>query len=287
MPLGIVPASVYPRYDDPLRINADSALVLTDLHAPLHASEFLNKALKLAYAWNVKTLILGGDVVDFDCLSSFGADFAATPKVDGIIDIIQQENLPESERKKFIALLEKSGLLKPDAGISGEMAVTRDVLRAFSRQFDKIYYIMGNHEKRIIKRLETILSADDLLMLLVQDRRKWVTAPYYYCELTSGGEKYLIEHPYGSGEKEAEKIASKYNCHVIMGHSHGWSLKLAPGGHWAIQAGMCCDEYRMQYAANRHRGGGQVHAAGAVIVRDGYPWLLSEQSPFGLLEKCK
>ena len=88
-------------------------------------------------------------------------------------------------------------------------------------------------------------------------------------------------------ETEAAGLAAKFQCHVIVGHSHIWKVgRDISGRYWAIAAGHCADEERMAYAAIRHSKR-MSHVSGAVIIRDGFPWVLNEWTPWDRLKKCK
>lgn len=278
-----IPASQYPRFDTPLRITGD-ALIMSDLHIPYHHSEFSNHCLDLAAAWGVPNLILAGDAMDWQSVSAWGAEFRqgakATPATGQILDMLASENIPQKHKEKFIAMLEQSGVLQPDASISGELATLREVLRILKRQFTNVYNVLGNHEDRLLRKLEGVLSSGDLMSFVLGPDHGIFTDAYYWCELYSAGQKYLIEHPRGAGAQDAIKLASKYRCSVIMGHSHAWSINRdISGAYWAIQTGCCADEQRMAYVTARHNTR-PVHCLGATIVKNGYPYVLGEFSPW-------
>lgn len=90
----------------------------------------------------------------------------------------------------------------------------------------------------------------------------------------------MIEHPNSAAKNAATKLAAIYQCHILMAHSHRWSIERDPSGHfWAIQMGCVVDERRLPYASQRHNTK-EAHRLGAVIVREGYPFLLGEDTPF-------
>lgn len=57
------------------------------------------------------------------------------------------------------------------------------------------------------------------------------------------------------------------------------------GKFYAVHMGHCVDETRLPYAAQRHTIG-DAHKLGAVIVRDGFMWLLSEHVDWKRLKNC-
>lgn len=283
-----IPQSQYARFDTPLKITGD-ALIMSDLHIPYHHAEFTNHVLDLAATWGIENLILAGDAMDWQSVSAWGAEFRqnakSAPASGQILDLLQQENIPAKHKEKFIAMLEQSGILQPDSTVSGELATFRTVLRIIKNQFQRTYYVMGNHEDRPLRKLEGVLSSDDLLSFALGPDHGIFTNAYYFCELYSGGQKFLVEHPRGAGANEAEGLAAKFGCHVIMGHSHAWRVtRDISGRYWAIQCGTCADEMRMAYASARHSRRA-AHGLGAVIVRDGYPHVLSEFTPWDAMKR--
>ena len=72
----------------------------------------------------------------------------------------------------------------------------------------------------------------------------------------------------------------------MMGHSHRLSLAWdISGRYYAIHMGHCVDEMRLPYASQRSSTQ-PAHLAGAVIVRDGVPWLLHERIDWKRLANC-
>jgi len=245
-----IPESDYKIYDEPL-IMSGNALVIPDLEAPFHHAEFLNKIVGLANAWGIRKLILAGDIIHLESLSGWGANWSATTgkKTD----------------------------------YSDEIHAAKKVASALTFAFDEIHYVIGNHDDRYLRRMSVAMEAAELLGLLGVDRTKWKIAPYYFSFLESGGETYRIEHPKVSGMNAARSLAAKFHAHILMGHSHRWAVEWdISGNFWAIQMGHCVDERRLMYAAQRSTGA-PMHKLGAVIVRDGYPYVLGEESQFDRL----
>lgn len=76
-----MPPSQMPKYDEPLTIEGD-ALILSDVEAPFQHSDFINRALELAFAWGVQNLILAGDMLHYDSLSAWGGRLGGGCKRD-------------------------------------------------------------------------------------------------------------------------------------------------------------------------------------------------------------
>ena len=271
--------SPYPQFNDPLVMEGD-ALVLPDIEFPFHYAEFINHVIELSQIWNVKQLILAGDVLHFDSLSGWESNWTK-PNDGGLTAEAEKTlmdfamSLPSKKQGELMEKIGNLGLKTEQDGISTELSVARRELRRIGALFDKVDFILGNHEGRFLRALQTAIDPQELLRLLEMGD-KWRVAPYYFSYLDTVKGRFLIEHPKGAAESTAQNLAAKFHCHVIMGHSHAldfsWDIS---GEYYAIQSGCCVDEDRLPYAAQRHTTKRQ-HKAGAVLVVNGYPWLLHD-----------
>jgi len=140
---------------------------------------------------------------------------------------------------------------------------------------------MGNHEQRVTRILEKTLEPHNLARLFGAD--KWNVSPYFWCELTSGGVKWQIEHPINTAKHSSKKLVPKYGCNIIMGHNHHYSVTTDPSGEFlAIEPGSGSDESRMGYVMQRHNVADK-HVVGAVIIREGKATLLNKFTDWELL----
>lgn len=283
----LVSASPFPEYREPLVMYGD-ALVLPDVELPFHDADFLNKVLELAQRWNVRKCIVAGDLLHLSSISHWGPNWITSTEtgvgekhLDKLIEFANK--LSASKRVDMMELVQSMSESREEAGLSVELEISRKVVRELSDLFDEVHLVLGNHEKRLMSALDTAIVPQELLVMLRADEGKWKTSPYYYSRLVSNDQTYQIEHPNSSAKNAAHKLATIHQCHILMAHSHRWLMERDPSGSfWAIQMGHIVDENRLPYASQRHSTTDR-HLHGAVIVRDGYPFLLSEDSPFGLL----
>uniref|UniRef100_A0A6H1ZB55 Calcineurin-like phosphoesterase domain-containing protein n=1 Tax=viral metagenome TaxID=1070528 RepID=A0A6H1ZB55_9ZZZZ len=287
---GRVPTSNYPVYDKPLEMEGD-AIVLGDLEFPYHHAEFLNRCLHLAETWGIKQAILAGDVLHFDSLSSFNPNWKK-PASNGLTETAERKlmdiaaTLPKNKQQAMIDAIVELGQAEESDGVSSELDIARRALKALAVQFDRIDYVIGNHDSRLLNTLQTALDPEELLRLLTTDRR-WRIAPFYYSILHSGGNTFQIEHPRNTAKYSAWKLVAKFGCSIIMAHNHHLNFTFdLSGRYYAIECGVCCDESRMPYVAQRHNISPQ-HILGAVIVRNGYPHLLHKYTQWSEMEKMK
>ena len=282
--------SKYERYDEPLVMEGD-AIVLPDIELPFHNADFFNRCLDLADSWGIKQAICSGDLLHFDSLSSWEANWVGG-NLAGISDKAERVlmdmamDLPDKYQEDVISTIVSLDdyTMDTSTGVSREMAEARKNVRVLTDMFDNIDFILGNHEDRFLRAIGSPLFPSELLRLL-DAGDKWRAKPYYYSILISNGEKFQIEHPRTWAKSSAYKLASKYRCHILQGHSHRWGVDIdVSGQYWAISMGCIVDEFRLPYASQRH-GTADAHALGAVIVRDVYPYLLSERTPWERFKK--
>ena len=284
----VVMQSPYPKFDSPLVMEGD-ALVLPDTEFPFHDADFLNRVLDLTKTWGVRQLILAGDVLHFDSLSGWEPNWKGE-NTGGIMAEAEEklmdfaQGLPAKLQGEMMELLGDIGTRTEGDGMSTELGVARRELKRISEQFDRVDYVIGNHDGRFLRALQTIIDPKELLRLL-EAGDKWRIAEYYFSYLDTPKGRFMIEHPKGAAETTAQNLSAKYGCSVIMAHSHAldfsWDIS---GRYYAIQAGCCVDESRLPYASQRHHTKRQ-HKLGAVLVVDGYPWLLHEGTDWDRLKR--
>lgn len=289
----IVQESSYPRYTKPLVYDGD-ALVLSDTEVPFHHADFINNCLELADKWKMPHCIIAGDVVHLNAFSKWEPNWLEDkePTISEeaearIMDVIM--DFPEEYQSPILEVLgELPGTTDTSAG--AEIEEAGKILIQLAQQFVSMDYVIGNHDGRFLRTLNSEMFPRQLLQILGvvtkdDEDPKWRIGPYYYSILNSGKRKFRVEHPKSAAKITAAKLASKYLCSTIVGHAHQlqWGFD-ASGTHYAIMAGCCVDEERLPYAAQRSTNADK-HKLGAVIVRDGYPYLLHEETQWKRMAK--
>lgn len=286
----IIRTSPYPRYDEPLVMEGD-AIVFPDIEMPFHHARFINQCLNLSKAWNIRQCIIAGDLLHYDSLSGWEPNWKNT--TNGEVSATAEEKLVEfaktlgsKQQAKLFGLIGEMGQKDEQDGMSTELEIARVEIKKLEKQFDKIDFVIGNHEGRLLRALQTTLNPEELkIQLEVGD--KWRVAPFYFSYLISGGVKWCIEHPKSAAASTAAILAAKYKCSVLMAHSHHFSITTdVSGEHYAAEIGCCVDEARLPYASQRHTRA-PAHSLGAAIIRNGYPWILTEFTDWDSLFSLK
>jgi predicted phosphodiesterase len=274
-----VPRSRYPAYDNP-RLPAGDYLCLGDLHAPYHDAPFINRAILAAHEAGVKSAIIGGDWLDNQALSAWPENFKPAPNVvsgqtfDKLMTLAN--TLTGQARQELIDAISDTS---EDDSLQSEIKSVREVLTALNDSFETVYYIMGNHEQRLIRKLEKAIGSADFAALFMGNSPKAHIVPFYWVEFESGGQPWRVTHPTPAGKGVSGlKLAAKYQANVIMFHNHHFSVRSEISGRFVgIEPGMCLDEARAHYVMVRDNGA-DTHITGGVVVQDGRFRLLNKWS---------
>lgn len=284
-----IPESPYIRYDEPPVVEGD-ALVLPDVEIPFHHADFLNKVIDLADAWGIRQVVCAGDLLHMDSISGWEPNWA--PEHNRTVLTEEDEtrlmelamSLPKGKQQAIIDIIGNSdGVDGKD--FSAEMGHARRTLKALDECFDKFVWVLGNHEGRVLRAINSPVNPSELLNLMKLDSGKWEIAPFYYGLLKSGERTFRVTHPKSAANGAARGLASQFFQDILMGHSHKMFFDFDTSGkYYSIQMGHCVDEARLSYVGQRDAKR-DSHKLGAVIVREGYPYLLHEQTPWDRMKQ--
>lgn len=246
-----IPTAALPVLQNPSHVKGDSALWLSDIHAPMQDSDFIEKSVRVATAWRIPICILGGDLFDAAAFSKFGHD----PE-----QVFEQE-------------LEQAG----------------ELLESIASQFERVIWIMGNHERRMFKTLSFQLSVNRVLKMMTSAPNIEVT-PFEWLEMVpETSSPWIFCHPMNASiipgrvpQMIADRRFSDHN--VVAGHGHLASIaRSSDGNRYAIDSGMCADPSRIAYASLAVSVR-PVMVRGSVAVKHGFPYLFSPHQDWAALE---
>lgn len=175
----------------------DKYLIISDLHIPFHNSSLLYAILSMCEYENIKGLIINGDLVDFDFISSY----------------------------------ERSASQISQSYIEDSLNEVLGWINLFSERFDKKIYIDGNHDDRV--RRSTLGDGIRAFIpsMYPDDRMKSVPynsvaglflLPVKGFECYSYGEYFLVgNYQIHHGEETGQNISKDrvyYNS--VVGHTH-------------------------------------------------------------------
>lgn len=224
-------------------------MVVGDVHVPYTDWGFAQRvgmvAKKQFRAKKNRRLIIGGDFFNFDAFSSYTA-MVSTP----------------SWRE--------------------ERDAAKAVMDEWLEVFSEIYYIMGNHDRRIQKFTLGAFDENDLLSLIGVSRERVFMSGFGYCEVDCHGQKYRITHPKNYSVQQlnvADTLAQKHQCHILSFHEHhlalGWDRYK---NNLVINGGWLGDESQLAYVSLDDSKSPRM-ARGFAMLKDGSPYLFGE-APF-------
>lgn len=230
--LNAVLESARPRYTKPLTVRG-SFLFLSDFEIPFHNAKFINGCFTLAKLYDVNQCVWGGDAVHFEAFSPFpGGDQDAEKELTQIDEYL-------------------GGFLEP---------------------FEKITWIMGNHDDRAQRMLNRKITNEKALRMILSDdnreafKQKVTLSEYYWCH---AGRTWMLEHGKNNAMNPtavAQAFVKKFHKNVIQAHTHKAGA-VRVNERWAIESGCGVDIKRLAYPNLRHSTHTEMQN-GAVLMLD-------------------
>lgn len=200
------------RDEDLLNLSFEECIVGSDLHIPGHSEKWLNIMLRYARNNNIKKFVHAGDFFNFDALSRFE---------------LKDKNFP----------LEK------------ELEAGKKVIEKLRTQFNAIYTVRGNHDKRLPIALKDTIDFKSAMNLFVDGKIIATNRDHLY--LTSGKVTYRVCHPESYSQikgKIAGTLAQDLQENILMGHPHFFSMSYNKTGKFlAVELPCLCDIGAFQY----------------------------------------
>lgn len=238
-----IPANVNLITTAPLALSLDKWLYCSDLHVPFHNREWVKRLILAAQYHSVDTLVIGGDLFDFDSTSRH----------------------PKTQRQ---------------SDLNQTLHIGGDLLVALGRYFRHLYLLPGNHDARVAAKLDTPLEFNALVHAAIKGRvsaERITTTDYDYIRIND----WVVGHPrfYSSvPARGVAQVAQLQQCNVIGAHNHLVGMMQSSDGRWfAIDPGHMTDArltpYMMQSA------GLSKYAAwknGFVLVDNNLPTLFTD-----------
>jgi hypothetical protein len=188
-------------YDKFLQIKCDKAMIWFDPHVDFHDTDFHNEAMEVARRLGIKTVVLGGDGLDFKSL--YRKETQSSPS-DWIQDLKAYENYIET----------------------------------LCNNFDVVYDIMGNHNWRLARLLGKSEQMTELYELIFKNP-KYKPSQYFYALLNDW--LYIVhpDRMRKSKLSLAEELVDHHRKSVITAHSHRFAFGVHDSGIEIIGDGLC------------------------------------------------
>lgn len=175
-------------------------LYISDIHSPLHDTDYIERLCRVAYHLDVKDLVIGGDFFDLAELSSHGDDIEM-----------------------------------PD--INQSLEIAGQVFQYIAGHFETVYALPGNHCRRLAKRLNKNLSFRSLVRMAAGDvpNVKTTENDYFLIDTPHGAHSWTVGHPRffaAYPTKGLDVVAMQRRRNVIGAHSH--TIGLARIGPYVV-----------------------------------------------------
>lgn len=207
------PASLPPE----LFINANSVLILNDLHANYVDWRVVESALEFARNSNIRHCAIVGDLLNGDSIGRHPSTFGRAE------------------------------------GLQKEFLQAREVLGFLAKQIRSIYWCRGNHDYRVsvstngefdMLELSRILHPGDkgLNIHVTPYDRMWISAKTGL---------WMLVHPHQYSQNPlviARRLSLMHQCHVLVAHQHHHALGASTDGKFVV-ADLPCACLEMPYKA--------------------------------------
>jgi hypothetical protein len=223
-------------------------VIIGDVHAHFTFWPVVDKAIELGKRFNIRRLILGGDVLNIDALSRYPAIYK--------VDKFQREKLNAQE-----------------------------LYRRLRTQFRKIDWILGNHDERASKATSGNIDLDELADMIAGPKRGGAlrVTPYDRCTLQTKNGKWLIVHQDVYSQRKlnvAQDLSAKYECHVVTHHQHHIGVGISANGRYIIADNgcACTPAYYKTMRTNKM----PEWNPGCAVIKDGHYLPYAHLHPFGI-----
>jgi hypothetical protein len=235
------PENVGPEYNKAINIESDKVLLLGDAEIPDHDSDMFEAAIAIAKKFDIKDLIITGDLIALDSFSKW-------------------------MRAQVYQLAFKEEL--------DPMMIT---IKVFLQTFDRIKYISGNHERRLNHAVDGHINIGDFL----QGIPGLEFSEYAYCNLKSGDRDWLVCHqknfsvvplsvPSRICEVRQKNVWCAHNHRLAAGKDKSGRFHLVEGGHCRS---VNHTAYKMLQVTCHPEWN-----AGIGMIMDGYPYLVDKEN---------
>lgn len=233
-------------FGEPWRLKGDW-MIIGDVHSPTTNWKFANFVEKIAskYLAEPRNLLIAGDLFNADVFSTFAP------------------NIPQP-----------SWAVERDA--------TRALIKNWMKTFEKIYLIMGNHERRIQRFTLGAFDVADIMALIISNPDRVKMSVFSYCTIETPGGIWRVTHPKRYRQTPltlAGDLSLIKRQNVISFHEHHFGITMDKSGTFVvINGGTLADHTKIPYMALADDVK-PTNKTGFVMLKNGAPYLFGV-SPF-------
>lgn len=230
--------------EKPMVVPTNDCVVFGDTHIPMHNVLMLRRAVHIRNTLfpHIRDLLVGGDAHNFDKISDH----------------------PKNA---------------PGVATEYELDKSSEVWHDVAKWFDRLWFIPGNHDERIAKKVNDDISLKRLFGMVFTDR--WPNAEFHFTNLDYAyiGDKWIAGHPdkYSAqpGKKPAD-LSPFYERNAISFHNHiVGAAQDKTGTYIGIDAGHMTDPEKHFYSKRRFNGFTRWRS-GFVIISNGFHYQFTD-----------
>ncbi len=200
-------------WDGHLVIKGD-VCIGADFHMPHFHADLTEKMVAMSKKMKIPNLLLLGDFANFESLSRF--------------------DHPD-----------------PDDTLKRELEACTHLMDMLLKSYKRIYWVLGNHDKRLFRALNFGLDLKQLGSMICQEalkERRLICSGYSFAIIN---DCWRATHPKSYsriGGRVPSILADKFRMHVIGAHGHHLGLQVAMDGeHVGIDCGGMFDPAKIRY----------------------------------------
>lgn len=159
-----------------------------------------------------------------------------------------------------------------------EKEAARNLLTIYAQTFDEMWMVSGNHERRILEKLDGQYDINDVLAASLPSGKVKATV-LDRCTVNTSMGKYTVLHGDNYAKKSlnnGDEYAQKFQTHIISHHEHHAAMGMDRfDRYYVINGGGLFDPKKMSYVqvkSNTMAGMSQ----GFTMVKKGYPYLFGK-----------
>lgn len=161
-------------------------MVIGDIHVPTVDYEFACLVSRVAEKHGIKRLVIGGDVFNMDAFSSY----------DTVVAV------PSWAQERDAARL---------------------LFKQWTQDFERIYIIMGNHDRRMQKWAAGNIGPDDIFGMVTSSDKLTISNFGHLTINTTGDYPWRVTHSHNYSVNQltvAGEMANKFQSNIISHHEH-------------------------------------------------------------------
>jgi predicted phosphodiesterase len=188
-------------------------MIFSDIHAPLHSSDWIDRGMQVADKVGSEILIINGDFIDANQISRH-----------------------------------VGGYYRRKAELNDDIEAGAALLKLFSQAFRQVYFLAGNHcVQRMNKVFNGEVAAQNFWKMFGERENVKITARSFVLV----NDSVVVGHPRQYSRirgNTAQRIAQMWQKHVVLGHSHHSASTVTLDGKWqAIDVGCMAELSEFEY----------------------------------------